>query len=574
MQYRISTPKPNSRLLEIEFTIENVNDDELLVHLPSWRPGRYETGNFAKNIQKINAFDLSGKELMISKETKDSWRIAVNDASGVIIRYNYYAAQPDAGACWVDSDLIYFNPIHCCIYAADRIHMPCKLILDVPENWQIATGLLLKSAGVLQAIDFHQLVDSPVFAGASLQSKRYNVEGVDFHIWFAGNVLPNWEKVIRDFKAFTVIQINMMKGFPVRDYHFMILVLPFKFYHGVEHTNSTVLALGPGSGLMNRDLYTDLIGVASHELFHTWNVKTIRPADMLPYRYQEENYSRLGWVYEGFTTYYGDLFLARSGYFNTDGYFNELNTRLQKHLDNYGRLKMSVAASSFDTWLDGYVPGIPNRKTSIYDEGSLIALIIDLFIRKHSSGTNSLDDVMRALYKDFALQNRGYRESDIRMLTEHFSGQDTSHIFDNLINNTGNYLEVIQTLLNEVGCYVNISNSSNIWENKYGFRVISSSSGYIVSNIAPDSPAEKAGLSKDDELICINNYKAEGNLNDLFNLQNSDEITLEVFEMKQKKIVQLHASDQKFYNTCKIKLINDLSKKQQENFFVWTGIKI
>ncbi|MEP7265960.1 MAG: PDZ domain-containing protein, partial [Bacteroidota bacterium] len=370
------------------------------------------------------------------------------------------------------------------------------------------------------------------------------------------------------------VQIKMMEGFPVREYHFLILILPYKFYHGVEHTNSTVLALGPGSALMNEPLYTDLLGVASHELFHAWNVKTIRPADMLPYKYQEENYSRLGWVYEGITTYYGDLFLARSGFFTISSYFEEVNARLQKHFDNYGRFNLSVADSSFDTWLDGYVPGIPNRKTSIYDEGCLIALMLDLFIRKNSSWKYSLDDVMKSLYKDFALQNLGYRENDIRLLTEHFSGTDASAIFNNYINGTELYIPFLQELLAEVGCYISITLSKNYFENMFGFRVAPSAAGFIVSAVAPGSPAETAGLCKDDEVIAVNNYKAEGNLNDLFTLFKDEEITLDVFEMKKKKTIQLKPTGESFYSIYKIGVIDECSSESKENFGKWTGIII
>ncbi|MEP7265127.1 MAG: M61 family peptidase, partial [Bacteroidota bacterium] len=220
MHYVISAPRPNSRYLEIELTLEQVNDDHLELYLPSWRPGRYETANFAKNIQRIHAFDTSGSSLLITKLSKDKWKVDCNDAETVIIKYNYYAAQPDAGACWIDSELIYINPVHCCIYAADRIHQPCKLQLNIPDNWEIASGLLKKKGNVLQATDYHQLVDSPLFASPVLHHNIYTAGDVNFHIWFAGNCRPEWEKIIPHFKSFSEVQIKMMEGFPVREYHF------------------------------------------------------------------------------------------------------------------------------------------------------------------------------------------------------------------------------------------------------------------------------------------------------------------------------------------------------------------
>ncbi len=574
MQYRISAPLPQTRMLEIEFVIDNVNDDVLKLYLPSWRPGRYELGNFARNIQRMEATDEKGQPLPIHKVSKDSWVIETRDISSVSIRYNYYAAQPDAGACWVDNELIYINPVHCCIYAEERLHLSCKVILDIPSDWKVASGLIEKPGRVRQAVDYHQLVDCPIVASNNLQHDIYISEGITFHLWFAGKCKPDWKKILEDFKAFTEVQLKMMGSFPSREYHFLILILPYRFYHGVEHTNSTVLALGPGYNLMQEELYTDLLGVASHELFHAWNIKTIRPADMLPYRYHEENYSRLGWVYEGFTTYYGDLFLARSGYFSMKQYFSEVNSRLQRHFDNYGRFNLSVAASSFDTWLDGYAPGIPHRKTSIYDEGSLIALILDLFIRKHSDWKFSLDDVMQSLYKDFALKNRGYKEHDVKMLTDHYSGADSSVLFGQLINGVHPYMDYLQELLFDAGCYISVASSKNLYEHLFGFKIISEGSIYKVSSVAPGSPAEKAGLSKDDELICLNNTKVEGNLNDLLKMEEGKKMTLEVFTMRQKKTVELSAGDKNYYSQYTIELLDEADSKQKERFTKWTGIKL
>ena len=213
-------------------------------------------------------------------------------------------------------------------------------------------------------------------------------------------------------KAFTIDQLKMMGSFPFDAYHFLVQVLPYSFYHGVEHLKSTVLGIGPGYDLMRNNIYIDFVGVASHELFHAWNIKTIRPAEMMPYNYKTENYSRLGFVYEGVTTYYGDLILARCGVYNTEQFFKELNVRIQKHFDNPGRQNLSVADSSFDTWLDGYTPGVPGRKTSIYDEGCITALMTDLIIRKKTNSKSSLDDVMRTLYEDFGKKNIGYAEHD------------------------------------------------------------------------------------------------------------------------------------------------------------------
>ncbi len=571
MKYTLSIPNPSTRYVEIEFTIDNIETSTLQLQLPSWRPGRYELGNFAKNIQRWNVFDAKGNALKFFKTTKDNWKVETNGVKSIVVKYNYYAAQADAGACWLDEQMLYINPVHCMLYVPERIHEACMVQLDVPSDWKIACGLKLNKQE-LHAANFHELVDSPFISSPTLQHKSYVVNEIPFHIWIQGDCKPDWEKIIKDFKAFTEVQLQMMKTFPAKDYHFLLLILPYRFYHGVEHTNSTVLALGPGYALMKDDLYNDLMGVASHELFHAWNIKTIRPHDMLPYNYAAENYSRLGWVYEGYTTYYGDLFLARSGFFSIKDYFAEINMRLQKHFDNYGRFNLSVSDSSYDTWLDGYVPGIPNRKTSIYDEGSLIALMFDLFIRKNSGYKNSLDDVMRSLYTDFALKNRGYTEQDIKTLVDYFATKPSDEIFDRYINATQPYESYLQELLTDFGCYISKTNSPLSFEDQLGFKILAEGTILKVSAIAPESPAAKAGLSKDDELICVNDFKVENNLDDLIRFASGNEMRLEVFTQKKKRTLFLKPTDATFYHRYKVAFINDATAEQQKHFNQWTSL--
>ena len=366
MKYIISYKNPHQHYIDIEF-IADVSAATTTVQLPAWRPGRYELGNFAKNIQKWAAFDEKGNPLLFQKKTKDSWQIESKNAKQIHIKYNYYAAEINAGSSFLDENQLYVNPVNCCVYIPEKMNEKCELTLMLPENYKVASGMnhsdKNKNGHSFLLNNFHELVDSPFMASATLKHDSFIVGDVEFNLWFQGECKPDWEKLKTDFSKFCNHQLQMMKVFPVKKYHFLFQILPYKFYHGVEHITSTVIALGPGCSLMKGDLYENLLGVSSHELFHVWNVKTIRPIEMFPYDYSKENYSKLGYVCEGLTTYYGDYLLFRSGVFSEEQYFKTLNERLQKHFDNFGRNNLSVADSSFDTWLDGYSPGIPNRKT-------------------------------------------------------------------------------------------------------------------------------------------------------------------------------------------------------------------
>lgn len=571
MKYRFSAPLPHTRYLRIEAVKENPTEQPLDFRVSSWRPGRYELGNFAKNIRGMKATGPSGEELPMHKVEKDCWRIELAPQGRITLHYEYFAAQPDAGACWLDESLMYVNPVHCIVFDPASPDNVYEVDLDIPHDWQIACGLPVVNKRII-ATDLNSLLDSPFLAAKALHHRTYSVNDYNFHIWFHGNVQPDWDRILGDFKAFTAVQLDMMKFFPVADYHFLILMLPFRFYHGVEHTNSTVLALGPGYQLMQNELYTDLMGVASHELFHVWNVKTLRPKDFLQYDYTRENYSRLGWVYEGFTTYYGDLFLARSGFFKASGFFVEVNQRLQRHFDNYGKYFSSVAESSYDTWLDGYVPGTPWRKTSIYDEGCLIALLLDLYIRRSSKGKHSLDDLFVQLYQDFAQRKQGYREQDVIRLAVSLSDEGVEEIFNHLIHGRADYSSRLQDLLPAVGCWLSLKPSAIRQESLFGIRTVQEGGLLKVAQVVPGSPGEKAGLAKDDELVACNGWKIEGNFSDLIAAGEQDSCALTVFSQKKMKQVTVKKGEKRYFDTVSLLKIEDADPSARAAFTAWSGL--
>lgn len=563
MKYIIRSPYPSSRYLSVTALFRKQTTGRIEFRQPAWRPGRYEPGNFAKNLRGLRAFDTHGNELPIHKVAKDHWRIELAPAGDVRLEYEYYAAQPDAGACWVDEELLYVNPVHCCLYVPGFTEEEFTIRLEVDPSFKLACALPQPEPHTLRAANLDELLDSPFFAAASLMHRSYEVDGYTFHIWFHGEARPDLDRICRDFAAFTKVQIAMMDGFPVPEYHFLILLLPFPFYHGVEHRTSTVLALGPGIKLMRPALYNDLMGVASHELFHAWNVKTLRPADFHHYNYNAENYSRLGWVYEGLTTYYGDLFLLRSGFFTADDFFAELQPRLQRHFDNQGCYYSSVAESSFDTWLDGYVPGAPARKISIYDEGALVALMLDLYLLRASKGQNRLDDLYVKVYQQCIAENRGYREGDFLREAVALSDQGVEKLFTECIHSRTSYEPLLQELLASAGFYLLRKSSGLLHERLYGFRVQQEGNVMRVIQVLPGSIAESVGIAKDDELAACNGWKLEANLSDLVAL-NKEACTLLVFSQRREKRLVLSPGSQNYFDTVQIAGIADADPSAKE----------
>jgi predicted metalloprotease with PDZ domain len=207
------------------------------------------------------------------------------------------------------------------MYTKDTMQEKCSVELGIPADWKICCSMPQEDH-VLRALDYHELVDSPFIASPSMQHDFYVVNDIKFHLWFQGEFKPDWDRLKTDFTKFTEKQLEHFKAFPTDEYHFIFQITPYTTYHGVEHKASTVIALGPTYDVME-ELYTELLGVSSHELYHAWNIKSIRPKEMYPYDFSKENYSRLGFVCEGVTTYLGDQFLLKSGVFDLDQYLIE-----------------------------------------------------------------------------------------------------------------------------------------------------------------------------------------------------------------------------------------------------------
>lgn len=450
MHYRISSSNPSSRIIEVEFLLTDLSSPTVELQLPAWRPGRYELQNFAKNIQRFEISDQTGKPLAFRKITKDRWRVQTEGISELVARYTYYSNIINAGTSYADDRLLYINPVNLCLYADDRLHEACTLELAIPDHWQIACGLRQTGPQTLTATDFYELVDCPLIASPDLQHMQYEVGPTVFHVWVQGAITPDWERIRHDFQRFSDAQIRLFGEFPEKDYHFLTLILPTAFYHGVEHRNSTMLVLGPNDE--GEGLYTDLLGVSSHELFHAWNVIRIRPAELLPYDFTKENYFTTCFVAEGVTTYYGDLMLRRAGVFDNVAYFKELQVLLKRHFEPSGRAFQSLVESSWDLWLDGYDKGVPNRKVSVYHKGATVALMLDLHIRRKWNHQRSLDDVMRLMWERFGKPFVGYTLDDYRAVTEEVAGEPLDWYYDLCI--FGN--EPLENQLNEYLAFIGL----------------------------------------------------------------------------------------------------------------------
>ncbi len=572
IHYHVSYDNPLTFYLQIQLTLAVAAEAPALeLQLPAWRPGRYELQNFAQKIQRVEVTDATtGERLAYRKLTKDRWEVAGAAGRTVRVSYNFYAHQMDAGGSWLDESQLYLNPVQALMYAEGRQHDACELTLALPEGWQLACGLPQPAPNTLSAIDFDQLADSPLIASPTLTHQQYEADGRLFHVWVQGEAAVDWTQLLGDFRAFTEEQLRLFGGCPVTEYHFLNQFLPFKHYHGVEHHNSTVIVLGPAELMMTEGLYKELLGVSCHELFHTWNIKSIRPAEMQPYDYSRENYFRTCFIAEGITTYYGEYLLARSQVRTPTQYFEELNTVLRKHYDDAGSQNLSLADASMDLWLDGYKPGVPDRKVSVYHKGALAALILDLTLRQLSGHTRSLDDVMRHLYQEFGQTGVGYTEADYIRLVNEVAGRDMHAYFNRFIYGTAPLADSLDKVLHTVGCQLLVGENASASERIFGFRTVAKNERTEVSSIWPDSPAANT-LTVDDEIVAVNGRRVDMNLQTLLS-SGAPGYEISLFRQTRLLTVRLSAvPDVHFGQRYVIDRLETADAAQRHGFQQWLG---
>ena len=567
MKYTITYDKPNAQYIPIKCIMSTEGKDQLVLQFPVWRPGRYERADFAKN---IHGFEVTaeGKKIPFKKISKDQWEVECAQAEQIEVCYKYFAAELNAGSTFMDDQQLYVNPVNCLVYNKDQVNHECQLKLEIPDDFEIACGAPFNSNSATFK-DYHELVDSPFIASNQLEHLKFDCKGVTFHLWFMGEVELD-DKVIPDLERYTASQIEKFGQFPIEEYHYLYQIQQVQAYHGVEHQTGTVISLGPSYELMNK-LYDDFLGVSSHELYHTWNVKALRPIDWFPYDYSSENYSVLGYVAEGVTTYMGDLFLVESGVKNWGWYKKEFEKLMQRHFDNFGRFNYSVAESGFDTWLDGYVAGVPNRKVSIYNEGALLSFMLDMKIRTNSNNKASLHDVMKDMYEQFALKDKGYSEEDFINTVSKFAEEDLIEFFKNYYYGTHSFETVLSQALEQAGLIMELTHNRSWATRILGTKCLVEQGKTVVKKIYPGSSADLGGIMHEDEITFVNGAKVNGDLDRWIEYFKDEQLEL-VINRKGRKVEVIcpHTNKSFFpeYNLSKAKAPSNLQKRI---FKKWCG---
>ena len=552
IQYHVSLYQASRHRIKVSVNLPTPTNETIL-RISAWRPGRYEEGNFSRLITNLQAFNGSTK-LTIQKIEKYAWLVDTTGINTIQLSYLYYGAELTAGNTYLDESLLLINPVNLLIYSNECLKDSLSLILDLPSHWKY-TGLAHKpnQAPIFNSLD--ELFDSPILASPTLSEHTYAIDSYQFVIAIHAEHNVKTSTLLEDFKRFTREQILGFGEFPTQTFTFLVIGINEKYLHGVEHLNSTVIALGP-SNQWHKKRYEDLLSVASHELYHVWNIKTIRPADMLPYCFERPNYSRLGYIYEGITTYLGDYYLLKAGLITPKRFIEILQKQIQTHIDNMGRFAYSVADSSVDTWVDGYVSGTPGRKVSIYNEGSLMAFIIDTRLRKTTNHKATIQTFMNRLYYEFGLRSKGYAEADLILLLNELSGSDFTDLFNLYINGAQGYESLLQEALSfyaiEMTQEAPTENASKV----LGIKTATSNQKTKIISIAPGSPADLGGLSEGDELVAVNETLVKGNLEKVLATLDYQLLTVKIERKKTMYTKEIPLVQRTFYPNVKLNVLS------------------
>ncbi|MEJ6008174.1 PDZ domain-containing protein [Paucibacter sp. AS339] len=524
ISYQIDLDEPSSHVFQVTLTIPAPAAQQR-VSLPAWIPGSYLLREFSRHLSGLRASQGS-RELALEQIDKATWQIACKGASALVLCYRVYAFDNSVRAAFLDAHRGFFNGTSLCLRVHGREQQTHRLSFGrLPDDWRIASAMPRQDAqgqSVFHAASYEELVDHPFELGTFWQG-RFEAGGVEHQMVVSG-ALPvfDGERLLHDAQRICEAQIAFWHGPankrrsapPFTGYTFMLNAVD-EGYGGLEHLASTAL-IAPRRDLPRvgqteaSDGYVRLLGLISHEYFHTWNVKRLKPADFASLDFTQENYTELLWFFEGFTSYYDDLMLVRAGLIDEARYLKLLTSTVNGVLATPGRKVQSLAQSSFDAWVKYYRPdeNSPNSTISYYGKGALLALALDLSLRCQGDPQHKLDDLMRALWQhSHAGLSTGARgaisEADVLHLITELGGEGLAQEFRQWVHGLADL--PLANLLEKAG--VQLRSDKATLAQRLGLRVNEAGGAVVVKHVLADSAAQAGGLCAGDELLACNGWR-------------------------------------------------------------------
>lgn len=540
--------------------------------LPVWTPGSYLIREFARHVLSVRA-EADGKPLAIEKIDKHTWQCAA--ACGrVALTYEVYAFDLSVRGAYLDTARGFFNGASVFVWPHGREAEPCSLEILAPgfgaeQRWRVATSLPMEEVddagfGTYLAANYDELIDHPVEI-SNFELYTFEVNGIEHRLALSGKHNGDIDQLTGDLQRICEEHIGFFGELPFPSYLFQLLIVG-DGYGGLEHRASTSLIVSrktlPRVGESEQsDDYRTLLGLFSHEYFHAWNVKRIKPAAFVPYDLSREAYSTELWLYEGMTSYYDDLALVRCGIVSESDYLKLLGQTITRVLRGGGRLKQSVADASFDAWIKFYRPdeNAPNALVSYYAKGSLIALALDLTLRSESGHQRSLDDVMQALWLRYGKQSVGVPQGEVENIVAELAGAAAAQFLHDAVYGTADL--PLESLLREVGVQYQLRATESAEDlggtpakserrhGRLGVRAEGKTDPKVL-HVFDGGPAQIAGLAAGDQLIALDGLRITGGLDTALRAYPPGH-KLRVLAFRRDELLDVQASlDQAPHDTC------------------------
>ena len=536
--YRVWPSHPEAHLFAVELILPRAQSGTLVLTMPAWIPGSYMIRDFARNLVHIEASDADGRPLTLNKRDKQRWELALpvgRECAAIHIRYQVFAWELSVRTAHLDTTHGYFNGTSLFLQVSGYERRPCRLDLLPPDgdaytHWRVATSLERLDAeplgfGSYVASDYADLIDHPVEMGC-FTWVPFRVGGVPHAMAITGRHRCDVGRLVRDLERVCAQHERLFGDLPIDRYLFLTTAID-EGYGGLEHRFSSSL-------ICNRDDlprvdeagvsegYRRFLALCSHEYLHLWHVKRIRPQVLMDASLEREAHTRLLWAFEGITSYYDELALVRSGCIDVSAYLQLLAETITRVMRNPGRLVQTVAESSFDAWTKFYKQdeNAPNAIVSYYAKGALVALALDLTIRRDTGGEKSLDDLMRALWHRFGSPGIGVPEHGVEQLAEEITGLPLEPFFTRALDSTEDL--DIPGLLATLGVNMRLRTQNgpkdlggcvNAFEDcppqrTLAVRLRPGSSEAVIQNVISGGAGEAAGLAPGDLVVAVDGLRA------------------------------------------------------------------
>ncbi|MDX1906793.1 MAG: PDZ domain-containing protein [Bacteroidia bacterium] len=572
--YRLSWQQPQHHLYEVEMIVRP--DTGLTTTFVSavWRPGRYIRQDFAGAVSQVHATDEQGNALHCRLQGPGAWQVRHGAAREIHFRYKFFANNEDAGSSLLTEQQVYFNPVNMFLYVPGRLEEP--VTLELPQllpTWKSATALTPAGPGKYTAPDWHTFADAPSVFAPAMRQRHFESHGTTFWIHFQGEFTGDTltEAAAEDaIRKICEAQYGVFGSYPFKEFHFIYRFLGSGMRHAVEHAYSVSFALPTSITAQPETIVNGLASITSHELWHAWNVKRIRPAALWPYNYENIQVTSLHWFTEGITDYYANLMVYKAGIKPASHFLNQVAQNIQKLQNSYAASVVSPAEASLNSWLDISPYKDPALRISYYDLGMRAGILIDLELIRRTEGRLTLDDVFRHLYQTWYLKGKGVPEDGIQEALELLSGSDWDSFFEAYI--WGTAPAPWKDLFEGAGLTWTETTPETISLQSLGIlRTEEVRQGLYVTSLHPAGAASLAGLAAQDLILEIDGRAVTGMKADTYlaELKKNETVTLSVF--RNNSVFTLEVSPGTYWKpvACTLTPRQNPKPRQENLLHVW-----